>query len=106
MTCEVISEPQAAASLRDHGFCRCQWRTWQRPSTAVLGGAKRLLMAFHMFSVSLFHIPTAPNTETETFFGWSCLTWALFTPSQKVFGALGHVFKQQLLLLGDFDCFG
>ena len=67
MTCEVISEPQAAASLRDHGFCRCQWRTWQRPSTAVLGGAaKRLLMAFHMFSVSLFHVPTAPNTETET----------------------------------------
>ena len=80
MTCEVISEPQAAASLRDHGFC-----TWQRPSTAVLGGAKRLLMAFHMFSVSLFHIPTAPNTETETFFGWSCLTWALFTPERRTY---------------------
>ena len=36
-----------------------------------------------------FCIPTAPATPSETVFG--VVFWGLFTPSQRVFGALGIV---------------
>lgn len=95
MTCELISEPQAASSLRDHlqvpvedlaALHSCHWRR----------GASRLPMAFHRFSVALFHIIhmylSSKHRDWDCFWMELFFCWALFTPSQ-IFGALGHVFK-------------
>ena len=42
-----------------------------------------------LFTCFRFHFSTSLQLQTPRLrlYGWSCLTWALFTPSQKVFGA-------------------